>query len=521
MRAYCTRSLFAAFAVLLGLAAAALAASAGANDPANEQTPATVTTTGTWDNTTFTVTARWINSSDPTQTGSQAKPFTPGSKIDLQLTVSGFDPPQNMLLVQNGRLNLGGSAVFMSQALSKNWYTKNSGRNRVAEGFARIDIRPTSVAGGLATWSLASASLQFTNAFGDRVIREIPTLSGSFYIQPSVDPDLQNVQIAATVEEVSEAAYCKSIDASLTREFRLNLTLTNRSGEHLHNLHAEWASGRAVLNDSATRGLTVVSQGAIFGEVKNGASKANDVSAITLCVTGSAASSLGGTFALTEVKVDGYALIGGRQHDRNALQLGSIIAPFEYAPAPAPSLSDEDDSSEVTSPPDDGPPKTSEPLDRPSGDPAAIALAQQKLDKARAQAAASAAAATKKQARAAALTEREARAQADYQSATESLLKADRSHQEAVDKLERLAQAVADGGKAARNKFKKQHQLVNRLQQRVDKRQAEFEAAGNALSKVQAQARRANAESVEAAQIAAADQAAVQAAVAELNALTP
>ena len=183
--------------------------------------------------------AFWVNPSDPTQDGSEANPFRPGSEVELRVEARGtFD--NNVMLRRAGRApHLNGAGLHMPVAshheLSFTRYSWNPESrtlrklaNAYVQGLATLHIRHSSVAGGLATWRFDDAQLGIA-IWQTYHYYNIPQLSGSFYISPSADmlPDPapeqelpgESAELVSAREQVRQAAeQLEAADAKLKKK---------------------------------------------------------------------------------------------------------------------------------------------------------------------------------------------------------------------------------------------------------------------------------------------------------------
>ena len=397
----------------------------------------------------LTVAANWVNRSDPSQDGSRARPFTPGSKPEMRIKVTGFDPPDNMRLSTGGSssVRVGGAAAHMSMGVSNAWYLNSRSADLWARatpsavGFVSLDIRPTSVAGGLATWSMSKATFSFTDAFGDAVTYSIPALSGSFWIAPSDDPAIEGVTVdsSAAEEDVSES--CTTHLPQTTHQIAVHLSVANDGNENLHNVNVEWDHAASLVVHSAPtvtktkeyQATAIVAEGVIFGSVPVGATRRGDVPALTYCLVSPQNPQPTVQFTLTGVTVDGYAIVGGRQHDRDAQKLGALATSSALSPAPA--------GIAVTGDPE---------LER--ADAAETAAARELMERRAADAAALSERKEKKQARADRLVLKYRQALSAYEDALAAYEKASAAHRSAADKAQRRAEEAEGKGRKARER---------------------------------------------------------------------
>ena len=141
--------------------------------------------------------AFWVNPSDPTQDGSEANPFSPGSEVELRVEARGtFD--NNVMLRRAGRApHLNGAGLHMPVASHHelsftrySWNPESRTLHKLAtpyvQGLATIHMRSYSVSGGLATWRFDNAQLGIAG-WQTYHYYNVPQLSGSFYISPSAD----------------------------------------------------------------------------------------------------------------------------------------------------------------------------------------------------------------------------------------------------------------------------------------------------------------------------------------------
>ena len=168
------------------------AASATGNE---KQTEASVTfSAGGGD---YHLVAFWTNPSDPTQDGSAANPFSPGSQVELRVESRGAINTI-MMLRRGGRAPyLNGAGLFMPVASHKelsfqrySWNPESRTIHKLAtpyvQGLATIHMQASSVSGGLATWRFDNAQLGIAG-WKTYHYFNVPQLSGSFYISPSAD----------------------------------------------------------------------------------------------------------------------------------------------------------------------------------------------------------------------------------------------------------------------------------------------------------------------------------------------
>jgi len=372
-------------------------------------------------------------------------------------------------------------------ATSSGWYLQSGWKLYSGEGMAHISIRPTSVAGGLATWSLSNARFRYIGGTFN-----VP-LSGSFYIAASQDPDLENIFVTAQAREAELAASCKKAVPGATHQLEVDLSVVNGSSEDLHNVVVEWA-GTSIASPpglSAT-GALLVEQGVIFGHLPQGAAKKGGDPALTYCLTVPAGSRAVGQIDLVGASVDGYALIGGRQHDRNRLRLGNVSATFDISvPEPPESESIADplsDSAEETA---EVPGETDQDGTGEESESAALLAAREQVSQARASVAEATEKSEKKKARADKLVERYRKAQKAYESAEEKRDAVAASHEKAVENSDRLAQKAVDGGTAAQARADKAAAKAAQKADRLAKKEADLKEAETARDAAKLRADRA------------------------------
>ncbi len=296
---------------------------------------------------TLSVVGQWVNPADANQDGSQARPFTPGSRLKLRIDVSGSYLPQ-LRFISGGIPKLGGAAKGMSTGASHYWYLNESDANNAsAPAVAHIAIPVGSVAGGLATWSLDRAALALTSSgissygrFNETTTYALSRFGGTFHIAASPPPVVENVAVTAQLADVEVTSACRDVASNATHQVQLELTVKNGSDKDLEAVRVEgYKAGIVPSPGGVTSGVLVVEQGVIFGTVGKGASKQGDEPAATYCLTVPAGSTYSGKFGLSQATILGYPTADGVRLGEFTQKLSGLSGDFSVstpAPEPAP-----------------------------------------------------------------------------------------------------------------------------------------------------------------------------------------
>ncbi len=295
----------------------------------------------------LSVVGQWVNPADATQDGSQARPFTPGSRLKLRIDVSGSGLPQ-LRFISGGFPNLGGAARGMSAGASHYAYLNESDPyNASANSVAHIAIPVGSVSGGLATWSLDRAALALTMSaissygrFTETTKYALSRFGGTFHIAASPPPVVNNVAVTAQLADVEVTDACRNVAPNATHQVQLELTVKNGSTKDLEAVRVDGYRASVVPSPgSVTSGVLVVEQGVIFGTVGKGESKQGDEPAAVYCLTVPAGSTQSGKFALSQATILGYPTANSVRLGEFTQKLSGLSGDFSVntpAPEPAP-----------------------------------------------------------------------------------------------------------------------------------------------------------------------------------------